>query len=360
MRLGLYYWRLTLPIRATQSHRQLGSGFKPFIYSAALEKGYTAASMINDAPVVFDDLGLESTWRPRNYSGKFFGPTRLRVALTNSRNLVSIRLLRDITSAYAINYSQRFGFDISQMPNNLSLALGSGHASPWDMARSYAVLANGGYRIEPYIIQRIEDKKGNIFMKARPNTVAVSCGFAEDIIIDKGNVPGCKLAKRIISAQNAYLMNSLLRDVIRYGTGKKALSLGRSDLAGKTGTTNDQVDAWFNGFNPNLVAISWVGFDLPKSLGLYETGGKAALPMWMDFMRIALQGLPDRPLMRPVDMVTVKINPETGLLAKHNAGNAIYEIFRKQYVPRADLPTGTIINSKNDVMPQDTSTIYLF
>ncbi|OUR65860.1 peptidase [Methylophaga sp. 42_25_T18] len=344
--------------RATKSRRQPGSGFKPFIYSAALEKGYTAASIVNDAPVVFDDPGLENTWRPENYSGKFFGPTRLRVALTNSRNLVSIRLLRDITAKYAIDYAQRFGFDTSQMPKNLSLALGSGNAAPWDMARAYAALANGGYRVEPYIIQRIEDASGNIVMQAQPDTVCESCITTATNDINNESL-GFTPAKRIISAQNAYLMNSLLRDVVRYGTGKKALSLGRTDLAGKTGTTNDQVDAWFNGFNPELVAIGWVGFDSPKSLGRYETGGRAALPMWIDFMKVALKDVPDEPLKQPVDMVTVKIDPKTGLLAQPSAGNAIYETFRKQYVPDEMVPVTTAVNNQN-TSEQSTPVIDLF
>jgi penicillin-binding protein 1A len=339
--------------RATKSQRQPGSGFKPFIYSAALEKGYTAASVINDAPVVFDDPGLENTWRPENYSGKFFGPTRLRVALTNSRNLVSIRLLRDISANYAIDYAQRFGFDTTQMPKNLSLALGSGNAAPWDMARAYAALANGGYRVEPYIIQRIEDANGNIVLQAQPDTVCESCIVAETIDVDEEESLGFNPAKRIISSQNAYLMNSLLRDVVRYGTGRKALSLGRTDLAGKTGTTNEQVDAWFNGFNPELVAISWVGFDSPKSLGRYETGGRAALPMWIDFMKIALKDVPDEPLKQPIDMVTVKIDPKTGLLAQPGANNAVYETFRKQYLPTEMVPaTTTAINNQNDTTEQ--------
>lgn len=348
--------------RATKSQRQPGSGFKPFIYSAALEKGYTAASIINDAPVVFDDPGLENTWRPENYSGKFFGPTRLRVALTNSRNLVSIRLLRDISAKYAIDYAQRFGFDTTQMPKNLSLALGSGNAAPWDMARAYAALANGGYRIEPYIIQRIEDANGNIVMQAQPDTVCESC-ITTDATDTENESLGFNPAKRIISSQNAYLMNSLLRDVVRYGTGKKALSLGRTDLAGKTGTTNEQVDAWFNGFNPELVAISWVGFDSPKSLGRYETGGRAALPMWIDFMKAALKDVPDEPLRQPIDMVTVKIDPKTGLLAQPGASNAIYETFRKQYLPTEMVPPSTTaVNSQNDgaIKQPSEPTIDLF
>jgi len=321
--------------RVTQSRRQPGSGFKPFIYSAALEKGYTAASIINDAPVVQDDVSLEEEWRPQNYSQKFYGPTRLRVALTHSRNLVSIRLLRDITPNFAIEYAERFGFDSEQMPHNLSLALGSGSAAPWDMARAYSAMANGGYRIEPYIIQRIEDASGNILMQAQPATVCETCLTPDDnqTAKDTEDSYGLKPAKRIMTPQNNYIMNSLLRDVVRYGTGRKAMALGRNDLAGKTGTTNNQVDAWFNGFHPELVAISWVGFDSPRPLGHYETGGAAALPMWIDFMRVALQDQPEAPLIEPVDMITVKIDPASGLLASPNSTDAIDETFRIENVP---------------------------
>ncbi len=332
--------------RVTQSKRQPGSGFKPFIYSAALEKGYTAASIINDAPVVLDNVSVENIWRPSNYSGKFFGPTRLREALTHSRNLVSIRLLRDITANYAIDYAQRFGFDTSQMPRNLSLALGSGSAAPWDMARAYASLANGGYRIEPYMIQRIEDVEGNILQQAQPDTVCETCLIVEtgDQLNSNEQVYGFTPAKRIMTPQNAYIMNSLLRDVVRFGTGRKAMSLGRQDLAGKTGTTNDQIDAWFNGFHPDLVAISWVGFDNPRSLGRYETGGKAALPMWMNFMEVALKGVAEKPLELPTDMITVKINPDTGLLAMPSEPNAVYESFRKDHAPSQ---FGSTLNANN-------------
>lgn len=320
--------------RVTQSSRQPGSGFKPFIYSAALEKGYTAASIINDAPVVLDDPGLEDTWRPSNYSGKFYGPTRLRVALTHSRNLVSIRLLRDITPPFAINYAARFGFEKNQMPGNLSLALGSGSASPWDMARAYAALANGGYRVEPYLIKRIENADGVTLMQAMPDTVCPYCMLDETT--QTASQQQHPAAQRIMTPQNVYIMNSLLRDVVKYGTGRDAMRIGRDDLAGKTGTTNDQVDAWFNGFNPKLVAISWVGFDSPHSLGRYETGGRAALPMWIDFMQAALKGVPDQPLEKPNDMVTVRIDPKTGLLAATDSlaeGEGIDETFRNEYAP---------------------------
>lgn len=320
--------------RVTQSRRQPGSGFKPFIYSAALEKGYTAATIINDAPVVFDDPGLENVWRPQNYSGKFFGPTRLREALIHSRNLVSIRLLRDIGADYAVQYAERFGFKPGMMHKNLSLALGSGSAAPWDMARAYSSLANGGYKIEPYIIQRVEDASGKIVMQATPDTVCETCLMDESTLDDSD----FHVAKRIMTPQNNYIMNSLLRDVVKHGTGRKAMSLGRDDLAGKTGTTNDQVDAWFNGFHPELVAVAWVGFDNPHSLGRYETGGRAALPMWIDFMKVALEGMPEAPLQPPVGMVTVRIDPATGLLARPEANDAIYETFREEYVPKQMAP----------------------
>lgn len=336
--------------RVTQSRRQPGSGFKPFIYSAALEKGYTAASIINDAPVVLDNASVEDGWRPENYSHKFYGPTRLRVALTHSRNLVSIRLLRDISPDYAIDYAGRFGFDTDQMPHNLSLALGSGSAAPWDLARAYSALANGGYRIEPYLIQRIEDASGNILMQTQPATVCETCLMESDNLLDESNddLLSPKPAKRIMTVQNNYIMNSLLRDVVRYGTGRKAMTLGRNDLAGKTGTTNNQVDAWFNGFHPELVAISWLGFDSPKTLGRYETGGKAALPMWVDFMRVALDGRPEEQLREPLEMITVKIDPNTGLLAAPNSKGAINETFRIENVP-------TEMAESRDLMLNDPS-----
>lgn len=338
--------------RVTQSRRQPGSGFKPFIYSAALEKGYTAASIINDAPVVLDDASLEDEWRPENYSQKFYGPTRLRVALTHSRNLVSIRLLRDITPDFAIAYAGRFGFDTDQMPHNLSLALGSGSAAPWDMARAYSAIANGGYLIEPYLIQRVEDANGTILMQSQPTTVCETCISDNETQEEQNNMLlSSKPAQRIMTAQNNYIMNSMLRDVVRYGTGRKAMSLGRNDLAGKTGTTNNQVDAWFNGFHPELVAISWVGFDSPKGLGRYETGGKAALPMWIDFMRVALHDTPEEPLKEPVDMITVKIDPNTGLLADPYATDAIDETFRTENVPTE------MAQSRDQMINDDSSTL---
>jgi penicillin-binding protein 1A len=314
--------------RATQAKRQPGSGFKAFIYSAALEAGFTAASLINDAPVVFDDSALEDAWRPENYSGKFFGPTRLRLALTKSRNLVSIRLLRTMGIKHAVQHIARFGFDPNRLPRNLSLALGSGVVTPLQMAEGYAVLANGGYHVEPYFIDRIELNQEGVVYQADPVRVCDDC---EKDTTGEDSPP---YAPRVITRQNRYLMNSMMRDVIRYGTARRARSLGRKDLAGKTGTTNDQRDAWFSGFNPSLVAVSWVGFDSSKPLGRGETGGRAALPAWISFMAEALKGVPEQRLEVPDDMITVRIDPRTGERAGIDQGDAIFEVFRSEFAPK--------------------------
>lgn len=318
--------------RAIQAKRQPGSSFKPIIYSSALEAGYTAASMINDAPVVFDDDALEATWRPENYSGKIFGPTRLREALFRSRNLVSIRILRSIGAVYAANYAQRFGFSPDELPRDLTLALGSASATPLQMARAYAVFANGGYLIDPYFIQRIHDAGGNVIFHAQPPVVCPDCPETLESI-DAGQQQSLPLAPQVITAQNAWLMNSMLQDVIKRGTGKRARSLGRTDLAGKTGTTNDQKDAWFCGYNPALVTTTWVGFDKLEPLGRLETGGYAALPMWMEYMGSALAGTRNRKYPQPEGLVTVRIDPATGLLATGGQPDAIFETFRAEHVP---------------------------
>ncbi len=331
--------------RVTQARRQPGSSFKPFIYSAALESGYTAASLINDAPVVFDDPGLEAVWRPENYSGRTHGPTRLREALTHSRNLVSIRLLNAIGVSNAIEYLGRFGFNTEQLPRNLSLALGSGALSPLELATGFAVFANGGYSVQPYFIDRIETDDGRIVMRAQPKKVCHDCksaDLAEDtstlpVSIDDSTLMLLEAdevnADSVISPQNAWIINSMMRDVIRRGTGRRAREVGRDDLAGKTGTTNDQRDAWFSGFNTELVATAWVGFDQFQPLGDRETGARAALPMWVKFMRSALEGISSSPLERPTGLVAVRIDPDTGELASADNSRAIFEIFRSDYVP---------------------------
>lgn len=329
--------------RAIQAERQPGSGFKAFIYSAALEAGFTPASLINDAPVVFDDPSLEGAWRPENYSGKFFGPTRLRWALTKSRNLVSIRLLRSMGIKFAVDYASRFGFDPDKLPHNLSLALGSASVTPMQMAAAYAILANGGYRVEPYFITEIRDDQDQVIYRANPLVVCEDCPQQEDTTpspadqvktADAGLEPGLRLAPRVITPQNHYLMNSMMRDVITRGTARKARALGRKDLAGKTGTTNDQRDAWFNGFNRKLVTIAWVGFDSSEPLGRGEVGGRAALPAWIDYMRIALADTPEQPLPVPPGIVTIRIDPTTGKRASAEQTDAIFEVFRAENAPK--------------------------
>jgi len=327
--------------RVTQAARQPGSGFKAFIYSAALEHGFTTASLINDAPVVFNDPSLEGTWRPENYSGKFFGPTRLRYALTKSRNLVSIRLLRNMGVEAALAHIAKFGFDPEQLPHNLSLSLGSANVTPLQMARGYAVLSNGGYLVDPYLITHIEQNGETVF-EANPAAVCDACVqevSAEPSLTSPPEATSddvqepMKVAPRVISEENRYLMYSMMQDVIRAGTAVRAKALGRGDLAGKTGTTNDQRDAWFNGFNQSIVANVWVGFDDNSKLGRGEVGGRAALPAWIDYMRVVLEGTQDVSPKVPEDIVTVRIDPETGKRAPVGMKNAMFEMFRKDNVP---------------------------
>lgn len=294
--VGGYDFNLSKFNRAIQSQRQPGSGFKPVLYTAALETGFTPASIINDAPIMLH-IG-ESYWRPQNYSGKFYGPTRLRVALRHSRNLVSIRLLQEIGLERVIEAALRFGFQPDQLPKAPSLALGSGTASLLDMGRMYAVFANGGFRVEPFVIDRIEINHGQVVAQTRPHPACDGCKDA---------------APRVLSPEIHYLMHTMLQDVVQRGTAVKAMQLGRTDLAGKTGTTNDQRDAWFNGYAPPLVAISWIGFDSFESLGPTETGSKAALPMWIEYMKTALKGQPEYHFPVPAGVVTAMIDPTTGL-----------------------------------------------
>ena len=320
--------------RATQAERQPGSSFKPFIYSAALEYGYTPASIINDAPVVFEDPSLKSAWRPENYGGKFFGPTPLRTALYKSRNLVSIRLLREIGIDFALDHIARFGIDVESLPRGLSLALGSGVLTPLELATGYCVLANGGYAVEPYFIQRVLDGDDALVFAADPLVVCRDCDGEEATTVSASTAPAdgggagsatpsaasvagsateppryVRRAPRVLEARNAWLMYSLMRDVIRRGTGRKARVLERDDLAGKTGTTNDLYDAWFSGFSPGLVATAWIGFDEFRPLGQRETGARAALPMWIAYMKDALEGVRRRDIQPPEGIVTVRIDP---------------------------------------------------
>jgi len=279
----------------TQALRQPGSAFKPFIYSAALEKGFSPATIINDAPffVPADKAGGEA-WEPKNYDGKFEGPMRLRVALAKSKNLVTIRVLQAIGPQYAQDYIARFGFDPKLHPAYLTMGLGAGAATPMQMAVAYSVFANGGFRVTPYVISKITDSRGETLSEATPTLAG-------------------KDAERAIDPRNAFIMTTLLHDVITSGTATRALELKRKDLAGKTGTTNEYVDAWFCGFNASQVGIAWIGFDQPRSLGTNETGSAAALPMWITYMQRALKGVPEQSRDPPPGVVSVRINPETGL-----------------------------------------------
>ncbi len=320
--------------RATQAERQPGSNLKPFIYSAALEKGFTMATPVSGAPVVIKDPGLEELWRPNNYSERFFGPTPLRKALMLSINLVSVRLLRAIDPVYAAEYLERFGFDGNRLPRNLSLALGTASATPLQMATAFAVFANGGYRIEPYFLTRIEDADGNILEQANPLVICRDCeqkqkdgkpsnGVAAQLL----EAQGLRLAPRVISEENAFIMTSVMQDVIKRGTGKRALELGRADLAGKTGTTNEFRDAWFSGFTRDLVTTAWIGFDQPSSLGPGEAGARAALPIWVDFMASALKGLPEQSVPVPDGVVAVSVDRNTGEPTDPEDPLAIVEYF---------------------------------
>jgi penicillin-binding protein 1A len=299
----------------TQAWRQPGSSFKPFIYSAALEKGFTPATVLNDAPFVIDAAKTGGQlWEPHNYDGKFEGPMRLRTALAKSKNMISIRLLQAIGPHYAQDYIQRFGFDPKMHPAYLTMALGAGNATPLQMAAAYAVFANGGYRVKPWFIERIEDNRGATLYAAKPETAGVD-------------------AERVIDERNAFIMTTLMRDVVRYGTAAKAMALGRNDLAGKTGTTNDHVDAWFCGFNGRLVGVSWIGFDTPGNLGNNETGAGAALPIWMAYGAKVLKGVPETELTPPSGVVAVNINPVTGLRDPAGGPGRVLEYFYQESQP---------------------------
>jgi len=397
--------------RVTQAKRQPGSSFKPFIYSAAIDKGFTTASIINDAPVVFDAPGLEDTWRPENYTGKIYGETRLRKALIKSRNLVSIRLLRDIGIGYAVRYARRFGFEDAKLPRNLSLALGSGTLTPLELATGYSVFANGGYRINPYVIDYIVGPDSTVVHIADRPEVCVACIEAQEqdeqdeqasdsegevvadieketsseeepvvvpvqqdtlqaFLVSADQQPTLedtirrelqflegpvelKPAARILSPQTSFIMNSMLRDVIIRGTGVRARSIGRKDLAGKTGTTNDQRDAWFSGFNAKVVTIAWVGFDNPKPLGNRETGAKAALPMWISYMGATLKGTPEASLVHPPGIVSVRINEKTGRLTTATDPDAIFEYLLEDQIAGEENSVGQNNKGQSTDITQD-------
>jgi len=357
--------------RVLQARRQVGSGFKPFLYSAALAFGYTPASVFLDAPVVFNDPGLGSAWRPENDDREFRGPMRLREALVHSRNLVSVRVLQAIGIDFATSFVTKFGLPKDRLPRDLTMALGSAALAPIEVAKSYSTFANGGFLIEPYYIDEIHNGAGDLLSKATPAIACLPCEDNAPAAVtptEAGNPApatpesnasngsptaatgatgatqpsapqagpnGEPLAPRVVDAKIIYLIDSMMRDVTVRGTAYPAAKeLGRSDIAGKTGTTNDETDAWFDGFTPDLVAITWVGYDQPQSLGRGEVGGKLAVPIWMDFMRVALKGVPESKLPRPPGLVNVRVDPQTGLLAPAGA-EAIEEIVQADHIPEA-------------------------
>ncbi len=343
--VGGFDYNLSKFNRVVQAERQPGSGFKPFIYAAALAKGYTLANIFNDAPLVFDIPGRDEPWRPQNDNHIFSGPTRLRVALVKSINLVSVRLLQAIDVSYVLTYVKRFGFNAKKLPRNLSLALGTGEVTPIELARAYAVFANGGYRITPYLIDHITNEQGQTIYKAEPKVACEAClrGEIPPAAADGKDSP---YAPQVIPADIAFLMTSALKDVIRYGTGSQASILNRRDLAGKTGTTSDYVDTWFTGFNSNLVATVWIGFDQPSSV--LEYGAKAALPMWIDFMRVALQGQPEKTIPQPSDIVTASIDPISGNLLPSGTPGSILEYFREDDLLRAPMQEDSVTFNATD------------
>lgn len=372
--------------RVTQAHRQPGSGFKPFLYSDALEHEFTPSSIIMDAPIVVADQGVEQTWRPENDGGTFSGPTRLREALVHSRNLVSIRLLRAIGASDVIDYAARFGFDRSAMPNNLTLALGTLTATPLQVATGYVTFANGGYKVEPYFIERIENAAGETVWRDSPKIVCAACdtadgtsagaasgdaqagaptaatGAAQPLLVTTGKltlappeaerlvpmVPAAQRAPRVISAANAWLMDDIMADVIKRGTGRRALVLGRSDLSGKTGTTNESRNTWFNGFNQNLEATVWVGFDQERPLGEGEEGASVAVPIWVRLMREGLRGVPDVPRPMPGGLIVQRIDALTGLLAPQGDSNTLQEYFFADKLPAAGNASNTPANNGSE------------
>lgn len=367
--VGGFDYRLSNFNRASQAVRQPGSNFKPFLYATAMANGYHPASMINDAPVVFADANLEEAWRPENDGGKFYGPTRLRQALYRSRNLVSIRLLRELGIETALNGIEKFGFDTSEMPRDLSLALGTFAVTPLQVASGYAALANQGFAVSPYLVDKVIDRSGQVVFSANPATACLLCeqdntsapeplqqreeqlasllgslserSLNADERLNIANLQRALLstaaaerprASRALDAQSAFLIDSVLRDVITLGTGRRAKVLERTDLAGKTGTTNGPRDAWFSGYSPNMVATAWVGFDDNSQLGRNEYGGSAALPIWINYMRQALEGVPDLPRQQPPGIVQAKIDPATGLRVAAGA-IGIDEFFKSGQLP---------------------------
>jgi len=318
--------------RAVDARRQPGSSFKPFVYAAALARGWTPASLVDDAPIEIQDGGRP--WRPKNFDGKFLGPIRLREALAHSRNLAAVQLLRSVGVDYARTFTTRFGFRPEQVPRGLSLVLGSGEAAPLQMAGAYARFANGGFRVDPYLIARVQGPDGRTLFQAAPPLACRDCDAPEPTDAQSPALAlptGERRAERVLEPQTAYLMRSLLGEVIRSGTGKRALALKRADLAGKTGTSNDVRDSWFCGFQSSLVAVAWMGFDDFSPLGRGEVGGRTALGMWMGFMGAALADQPEEPPREPPGLLHVQIDRYSGTLSYAGDPDAVEEVVPEEY-----------------------------
>ncbi|MDP9504058.1 penicillin-binding protein 1A [Pseudomonas protegens] len=361
--------------RAMQAKRQPGSSFKPFVYSAALDNGYTAASLVNDAPIVFVDEYLDKVWRPKNDTNTFLGPIRMREALYKSRNLVSIRLLQSMGVDHTIDYISKFGFNKQELPRNLSLALGTATLTPMEIATGWSTFANGGYKITPYIIDKIESRNGEMLFSANPPSVptgdTTSSGIAapehsftvntvagENPIQAPVQTPA--VAERIIDGRTTYILNSMLQDVIKLGTGRRALSLGRTDLAGKTGTTNESKDAWFSGYNADYVTTVWTGFDQPESLGRREYGGTVALPIWINFMGAALKDKPAHTQAEPEGILSLRVDPVSGRAATPGTPNAYFELFKSEDTPPSVNELGNGVAPGSPLPADEAAPIDLF
>ena len=308
--VGGYDFFLSKFNRVEQASPLLGSNFKPFLYAAAFSEGFTPASLINDAPIIFEDDALEEKWKPRNASGKFYGPTRLREGLLQSRNLVSVRLLREIGVEKVRKYAERFGFDKQRLPSDLSLSLGTASHNPMTNAAAYAVFANGGKRIKPYMIERIIGRSGEVLYK------------------NKKEEP-----KQVIDSRVAFLINDILKEAATRGTARKISELNRKDFAGKTGTTNNAESTWFTGYNEGIVSSVWMGFDQPKSLGDREFGSSTALPIWMNYKKDIIDSIPVTNSLPPKGLSIVKIDKKSGKIANDQSKNPIFEYFLEENLP---------------------------
>ncbi|MCZ0944062.1 MAG: PBP1A family penicillin-binding protein [Gammaproteobacteria bacterium] len=349
---------------ALQAARQPGSGFKPFVYSAALQNGTTPASIFMDAPLVHDDANLESQYRPRNDNNRYNGPTRLREALYRSINLVSMRVLMRVGAGNVLTHAQRFGFDTGSFPRNTQLAIGGGTmaVTPIDMASAYAVFANGGYRVQPHIVNRVADIDGAIVFEPQHAAVCRSCGSEqssalpaeepvnlEDLLAQSPAAP----AESAIDERNAFIMHQMLKDVIQRGTGRRARVLERTDIAGKTGTTDDAADTWFNGYSPDVVTSVWVGFPDHAPLGKREYGSNNPLPIWIDYMRTALDDLPESHPAQPPGVLSMRVDARTGALASGPQDDAIFEYFLAEHAPQPQRLDADSDESAPNIRPED-------